>query len=222
MLNASPAAAKISARLVSLSIIYSQHILTLTGYEELDEMCQVCHHEPLDKTLCEPNKTLRMTVKAVLKKKLHDRANQRKKEDVAKAVQSGEATQAQNTRTIDGAATNGERGRQDGAKAGTVDANPSRATPGPKAQEQILSSDDANEIQKDVPEPSIEVWCPFPASTLYLTSRRLLENRAASNQPKLVRQVRKGPKRKTARKVTKTKKLRTVTNSKMDSGRTVA
>lgn len=56
-------------------------------------MCQVCHHEPLDKSLCTPHKNLRMTVKAVLKKKLVERANKRKQEEAAIAA----AAKAENT-----------------------------------------------------------------------------------------------------------------------------
>ena len=49
------------------------------GYNELEDVCQVCHHEPLDKTLCTPNKSLRTTTKIFLKKKILERSKEQKK-----------------------------------------------------------------------------------------------------------------------------------------------
>lgn len=59
-------------------------------------MCQVCHHEPLDKSLCTPNKTLRTTIKVFLKKKLLERAKEQKKKDdeAAKAAAAAAAAAA--------------------------------------------------------------------------------------------------------------------------------
>ena len=82
-------------------------------------MCQVCHHEPLDKKLCEPNKTLRMTVKAVLKKKLMEKNTLKKKEEEAakakaEAAQSAELAAQAEVSLVNGDNTNDTEASRDG------------------------------------------------------------------------------------------------------------
>ena len=127
-------------------------------------MCQVCHHEPLDKSLCEPNKTLRMTVKAVLKKKLVERATQRKREEAAKNEAARAEAQAQ-SQPAGHENANAAEGRQstyveettstarassenDDASRGPVNSNPNI--------DGNASLEGFKEAQ-DIPQPSIEV-----------------------------------------------------------------
>ena len=97
-------------------------MLIVEGYGELEELCQVCHHEPLDKTLCEPNKTLRMTVKAVLKKKLMEKNAQKKKEEEAARAQAEAAHAAELAAQAESSTVNGD-GSQVADATGDGDAN---------------------------------------------------------------------------------------------------
>ena len=61
-------------------------LITILGYaNELGEECIICCHKPLDKTLCEPNKPMRITIKALLKRKFNDRV--KKQAEAAKIQQ---------------------------------------------------------------------------------------------------------------------------------------
>ena len=52
----------------------------------------MCLHTPVAQDLCKPNKTLRTTIKAFLKKKVMEKETQRKKEEAAKTSAIGTPT----------------------------------------------------------------------------------------------------------------------------------
>ena len=127
-------------------------------------MCQVCHHEPLDKSLCEPNKTLRMTVKAILKKKLVEKATQRKREEAAKAEAAKAEAKAQ-SQPVAYEDAKPEGGIQSGQADETTYTTPTKPEDGDASQSSIKpntsvegtsSTETSREVQ-DIPQPSIEV-----------------------------------------------------------------
>ena len=127
-------------------------------------MCQVCHHEPLDKSLCEPNKTLRMTVKAVLKKKLVEKATHRKREEATKAEVARAQAEAQSQPTAHNDTSldvNGDSHIDDGTadtiptKSNHDDTPRSSTKPNTQAETNIFP--EASREVQDIPQQSIEV-----------------------------------------------------------------
>ena len=57
--------------------------------EDSDE-CIMCHHSPLDKSICTPNKSMRTTIRALLKNKFETRFR-RQAAEAAKAAKESEA-----------------------------------------------------------------------------------------------------------------------------------
>jgi hypothetical protein len=127
------------------------------GEASLDNECPVCLHANVDRELLKPNKALRTTIKAFLKKKTMERDNLRKREEANKprattpaapavldtvpdpplqsqpeTPEGGGAIKVHSGEAVNGAALNSG----DGVEAGT---------------------EPSTEAQMDIPRPSIEV-----------------------------------------------------------------
>ena len=124
------------------------------GQAALDTNCPVCLHEPVQKQDCRPNKALRTTTKAFLKRKLIERDAAAKKK--AKALLE---LQTPTTPVI----TEAEKGLEAGLTVSkNVDGNGDEDQQKPKpsvGESRAQGSPDAaiNEATKDIPKLSIEV-----------------------------------------------------------------
>ena len=158
------------------------------GYNELGEMCQVCHHEPLDKTLCEPNKVLRLTVKAWLKKKLHEKAALRKKEEDAAAKAEAAKQNGENARQADSPMPNGQAAYNDASSKnaptgdGSARENQADASATPVPDERESRPNTAVDGEKDQVNVLHLIIRPLQAYLLMLS--RLL-TRTKKPQPSL-------------------------------------
>ncbi len=65
---------------------FGRFFLHSAGQGSLPQACPVCLHEPVSKDDCRPNKVLRTTIKAFLKRKGIERDEVRKKKQLAQAV----------------------------------------------------------------------------------------------------------------------------------------
>ena len=131
-----------------------------TGQESLEDCCPICLHEPIEKQHCKPNKSLRTTIRAFLKKKVMEKENAKKKLLLAKKppfsatpalleTANGEASHSNPTTGSGGAVT-------PVAKDSLGDSPQVSSTvpvQGLEGDGQQTPSDG----QKDIPRPSIEV-----------------------------------------------------------------
>ena len=134
--------------------------MTSKGQESLDDCCPICLHEPIQKQDCKPNKSLRTTIRAFLKKKVMEKENARKKQMLAKKPPPSAAPASLET-------ANGEASQLNSViEAGSTLVPVAKDSPGetPQASSaapvQILEGDGQqtpSDGQKDIPRPSIEV-----------------------------------------------------------------
>lgn len=139
-------------------------MLTDPGQSSLPQACPVCLHEPVKADDCRPNKALRTTIKAFLRKKGIEREAARKKESLDKTVISSafSANPPTDKRTepvsSQGLATfvsdNGEPPGV-GAPASTGISNIAEPANDPSVFHAPQTSH--AEDQMDIPRPSIEV-----------------------------------------------------------------
>ncbi|MCJ1379447.1 hypothetical protein MMC17_002548 [Xylographa soralifera] len=142
----------------------------------LDNECPVCLHSTVDKTLIKPNKTLRTTIKAFLKKKVMEKETQRKKDEATKlatmtvaapttsaiteppVIDSAKLPSLQAEDSVNGSAfTNGT----------TNAPETSPAVLG--ADQEALTASNTAEAQMDIPRPSIETTNDNTGTSTQLT-----------------------------------------------------
>ncbi|MCJ1283633.1 hypothetical protein MMC26_002964 [Xylographa opegraphella] len=129
----------------------------------LDNECPVCLHSTVDKTLIKPNKTLRTTIKAFLKKKVMEKETQRKKDEAVKLATVTAATTttsavpempvADSTKLHD---LPSEDGVDAIALTDSTTNAPETSTTVLSADQEGLKEPNTTEAQMDVPRPSIE------------------------------------------------------------------
>ena len=134
--------------------------MNTTGQDLLDDCCPICLHEPIQKQDCKPNKSLRTTIRAFLKKKVMEKENAKKKQMLAKKPPPSAAPALLETTNSEVSQLNPvvEAGSTlvPIAKDGPEDTSraPSAApAEGLERDGQQTPSDG----QKDIPRPSIEV-----------------------------------------------------------------
>ncbi|MCJ1401226.1 hypothetical protein MMC11_004438 [Xylographa trunciseda] len=118
----------------------------------LDNECPVCLHSTVDKTLIKPNKTLRTTIKAFLKKKVMEKETQRKKDEASKLVNM---TVTASTVPEIIAAPVADLTEQRSLKAEDL-VNGNIRTEGTIDAPEAPPEQDIAEAQMDIPRPSIE------------------------------------------------------------------
>ena len=140
------------------------HVLTVAlGQESLPQACPVCLHEPVIKDDCRPNKALRTTVKAFLKRKGIELETARKKE--AGNVTANASIATEPSKSISQVLENDHIPAEAPTASNTNDVkikdDPERAP-----QDQVyakrlsmisLETGSSNDVQKDIPKMSIEV-----------------------------------------------------------------
>ncbi|KAL9030249.1 MAG: hypothetical protein Q9196_001603 [Gyalolechia fulgens] len=126
----------------------------------LPQACPICLHEPVKGEDCRPNKTLRMTIKAFLKKLMTEREKAQKKQAADKAATTPAAVQpsVSNERpssTIPQTTTITHTAHQDDASQALQE---TLSMPPSTDKTKASTADEAlpTEAQKDVPQPSIE------------------------------------------------------------------
>ncbi|MCJ1473185.1 hypothetical protein MMC13_001836 [Lambiella insularis] len=127
----------------------------------LEDECPVCLHTPVDKSLIKANKALRTTIKALLKRKVIEKEDKRKKEDAVRLAASTttatpEITEAPAVEFTDTQAAikngvNGTRATVDVSAATAKDSSPEI---GP--EKEVLEEQSTTKAQMDIPRPSIE------------------------------------------------------------------
>ena len=127
----------------------------------------MCLHSTVDKSLIKPNKTLRTTIKAFLKKKVMEKETQRKKDEATKlaAITAAtpitpampEAPTADSVELLDLQAQDGVNGNAitNGTNGMTSATGLSSTVPGTDTGN--LTQQTTTDAQMDVPRPSIEV-----------------------------------------------------------------
>ena len=148
-----------------------------TGLASLDKECPVCLHANVDRDLIKPNKTLRTTIKAFLKKKVMERDNPRKREEAARlSTAAATATPivqetpnqdpnqetSQNTDVLVNGEVDAKHGAKDVPKASSL-------TPPTATDEE--GNQASSEAQMDIPRPSIEVRPNAPHTFTYKSNR---------------------------------------------------
>ncbi|KAL8709344.1 MAG: hypothetical protein Q9220_005937 [cf. Caloplaca sp. 1 TL-2023] len=116
----------------------------------LPQACPICLHEPVKAEDCRPNKTLRMTIKAFLRKLATEQEKARKKQSVETAAVTPDTTSAPATGEH---AVSRDSGSTSAQVAPTDDNVDSTKTGTSSSENQSVPT----EAQKDVPQPSIEV-----------------------------------------------------------------
>lgn len=133
------------------------------GLASLDQECPVCLHANVDRDLIKPNKTLRTTIKAFLKKKVMERDNLRKREEAARlAAAAATATPAipEITKDVPAQPTaENVKVLVDGEAKVKPDADdvPKASSQVPPSTNQEEGHQPSSEAQMDIPRPSIEV-----------------------------------------------------------------
>ena len=162
-----PAAIRRSVRTVCTSFLYRASVLSILisiGQSSLPQACPVCLHEPVKADDCRPNKPLRATIKAFLKRKLVD---QKKLSTDKGAAQSSSSAIPQ---ALDPSAVVGSQ-KPPQVDTGTDQNQSARELSRlPTGLDEARASSDRHgvptEAQRDVPQPSIEVSCRRNVSKL--------------------------------------------------------
>ncbi|KAL8855979.1 MAG: hypothetical protein Q9178_007429 [Gyalolechia marmorata] len=125
----------------------------------LPQACPICLHEPVKAEDCRPNKTLRMTIKAFLKKVATEREKAQKKQSFDKTGATKEPTPAESsgrppTLALDAISATRIDRENDAAPTSqeALDIPPSADNSKPSTNGETLPT----EAQMDVPQPSIE------------------------------------------------------------------
>lgn len=152
-------------------LFLKDHLLNLfQGQKSLEDECRVCLHTPVAKDLCKPNKTLRTTIKAFLKKKLMEKETQRKKEAMRAASTAALPTPSE-TVTVNAIQPSLENGSSElngdtVARQGSYEPQQEVSVEHvPGAQEEVQALSDA---QVDAPRSSTEVM-----SSHYLLTKHI-------------------------------------------------
>ena len=131
----------------------------------------MCLHTPVAQDLCKPNKTLRTTIKAFLKKKVMEKETQRKKEDAAKTSAIGTATPVAALSSNSISAEKSEEDGKDLPESMSKGSDGVEDRVGPEVSETSAAVPEGlrqklSEVaQMDVPRQSIEV-CRSPLNLL--------------------------------------------------------
>lgn len=125
----------------------------------LPQACPICLHEPVKGEDCRPNRTLRMTIKAFLKKLMTEREKAQKKQAVEHASITPAAVQSapgeQPSSAAPGITTAAQSNFQNGAPQGSQEVGSKQLSTDP-TKPSTASETLPTEAQKDVPQPSIE------------------------------------------------------------------
>ena len=139
-------------------------LMSSQGEANLDNECPVCLHSTVDKTLIKPNKTLRTTIKAFLKKKVMEKETQRKKDETLKlapVIAAAPLMSAIPETPITDSGKFHDLPAKDGVNGnaltnGTTNAHETSPTVLSADRESVKEPNTA-EAQMDIPRPSIEV-----------------------------------------------------------------
>ncbi|KAL8813342.1 MAG: hypothetical protein Q9223_007067, partial [Gallowayella weberi] len=125
----------------------------------LPQACPICLHEPVKAEDCRPNKTLRMTIKAFLKKIAAEREKAQKKQAVDKAAATPTLTANENGERLASTSPNTTSAAQPSQSTDVGQTSreaPATSVLGHQLKPSGVAGELPTEAQKDVPQPSIE------------------------------------------------------------------
>ncbi|KAL9592909.1 MAG: hypothetical protein Q9179_006257 [Wetmoreana sp. 5 TL-2023] len=126
----------------------------------LPQACPICLHEPVKAEDCRPNKTLRMTIKAFLRKIMTERDKTQKKQTVDKASAVPPTGQVSETGGRPSSTVPDATSATQPSHVSNVTASPSEVSSIPHSADHPKPLEEGKslptEAQKDVPQPSIE------------------------------------------------------------------
>ena len=128
----------------------------------------MCYHEPIKPDDCRPNKALRTTIKIFLKKKIVERETAEKKRIAAEKAAATPATPIPEETPAPQRPQPPGPVLADPPASAAVEQKPvsrdiSQAPQTPNESSKVPESESLNEVQKDVPQMSIEVRSyPYP------------------------------------------------------------
>ncbi|KAL8826551.1 MAG: hypothetical protein Q9170_007356 [Blastenia crenularia] len=136
----------------------------------LPQACPICLHEPVKAEDCRPNKTLRMTIKAFLKKLMTEREKIQKKQAAEKAAATQAALQPSEHSERPPSTAHDTAATTQPTRDADVVQPAQKASSIPPIADSAKPSQGTNtmptEAQKDVPQPSIEVRISLPPSSI--------------------------------------------------------
>ena len=134
------------------------------GQDSLESFCPICLHEPVQKGDCKPNKTLRQTIKAFLRKKSIEKETARKKEKPTSLPQ--QAAVHAISETTNGALfqpqlhTPETTSHRNGSVIDSPQEASQHSSSTPAQELQVSIPQTTTEFDVDIPRPSIEVLPP--------------------------------------------------------------
>ena len=129
------------------------------GQLSLPQACPICLHEPVKAEDCRPNKALRMTVRAFVKRLATEREKVQKKQLAEKAVTSPKPTKVEEPNDDQSHAHRTPSQNDVGKDASTIEGFRENPTVPQSAEDPDHQDSEVlpTEAQKDIPQPSIEV-----------------------------------------------------------------